>query len=100
MNRGLGLLSAAGQSRGAYVTRPVFALAAPGGWQAPGMRATGSRSATHHVPNPAFAGYLTMRTGVTSVVAHFKVPGVACTHQETAISPGAFLLTGPNDRPR
>ncbi len=94
------VMSATSQARsagGAYRVRPVFALAARHGWVALRPMAVGARSGKH-APNPAFAGYLTARSGVTTVVARFKVPGVACTRQEAAISPGAFLLSGPSDR--
>ena len=72
------------------VSRAVFALAAPHGGRA--------QRETRRLPNPAFAGYSTAGSGVTVMVARFKVPGVACSKPETAIGPGAFLLTGPRDR--
>jgi hypothetical protein len=86
------------QTHRGYVSRPVFALMAPGGYRGPRSTAVDSRSRARHRRNPAFAGYLTTRTGVTSVVARFRVPAVGCSHRETAISPGAFVLTGPRDR--
>jgi hypothetical protein len=88
----------AGHAHHAYVTRPVFALVAPAARRGPRTIARHSASLPGHVPNSSFAGYLTSRTGVTSVVARFRIPAVACSHQESAISPGAFLLTGPRDR--
>ena len=84
----------AGKARPAYqVARHVFALAAPAGWD-------GARTATaqtRHIPDPAFAGYLTNQAGVTTVTTRFKVPDLSCTKADRAIGPGAFLLTGPRD---
>lgn len=75
------------------VARHVFALAAPAGWG--GARATAAT--TRHIPDPAFAGYLTHQADVTTVTTRFKVPAVSCTKADRAIGPGAFLLTGPRD---
>lgn len=75
------------------VASHVFALAAPAGWG--GARA--AAAPTRHVPDPAFAGYLTHQAGVTTVTTRFKVPDLSCTKAERAIGPGAFLLAGPRD---
>jgi hypothetical protein len=78
--------------------RQLFALAAPGGGPAARTMGLHAASGTQHVPSRAFAGYVTHHTGgVTQVVAYFKVPDVKCTHEQRAVGPGAFLLTGPTD---
>jgi hypothetical protein len=76
----------------------VFALLAPDGRAGTHAAAISARGRKHHVRNPAFAGYLTNRGGLTEIVGRLRVPGVACNQKERAISPGGFLLAGPSDR--
>jgi hypothetical protein len=84
----------AAKARPAYrVARHVFALAAPAGWD--GARTAAAQA--RHIPDPAFAGYLTNQPGVTSVTTRFTVPALSCTKADRAIGPGAFLLAGPRD---
>jgi hypothetical protein len=74
----------------------VFSDGGLAGAEAPtGTTATASRAGKH--PNRAFAGYLTMVGGSATVQARLTVPRFACTSSERAISPGAFLLSGPTD---
>ncbi len=77
----------------------VFTLVMPGGRSAARtMRLQATALGSRHVPNRAFAGYVTRHAGaVTKVVAHFKVPNLKCTKEQSAVGPGAFLLTGPSD---
>lgn len=92
-------IAQAGRGQGTYVVhRPVFKLVAPSGPHAARPLEMEARTAKRHLPNPAFAGYSTSTSGVTDLVARFRVPAVACSKKETAIGPGAFLLAGPHDR--
>jgi hypothetical protein len=91
------LLPSAAQAGKAHpgfaVGRHLFALASPAG------RSAGHAAAarTRRIPDPAFAGYLTYKTGVTTLTTRYRLPNPKCTKTESAIGPGAFLLTGPRD---
>ncbi len=89
----------AGKARAGYrISSHLFALDAPSGVSGAQLRAITSASQRRHLPDPAFAGYVTNQTGVTTVTVRFKIPTLVCTKAESAIGPGAFLLTGPRDR--
>ncbi len=75
------------------VGRHLFALAAPAGWAGPQAGA----AQTRRIPDPAFAGYITHVAGVTTVTTRYRLPNPKCTKAESAVGPGAFLLTGPRD---
>jgi hypothetical protein len=72
--------------------RTVFADAGPGG---SALAASASGHQRH--PNRAFAGYLTTAGATATVRVRLTVPSFTCTRSERAISPGAFLLSGPTD---
>jgi hypothetical protein len=92
-----GALPSAAQAGNAHPSfnagRHLFALSAPARWSGAQARA----AQTRHIPDPAFAGYITHETGVTTVTARYRLPNPKCTKAESAIGPGAFLLAGPRD---
>ena len=79
----------------ALAAQAIFGDSAAGGGSPSGGTAGASRQRKR--PNPAFAGYLSTRTGTAIVQTRFTVPDFACTRREQAISPGVFVLSGPPD---
>ncbi|MFL5821828.1 MAG: hypothetical protein ACJ764_00135 [Solirubrobacteraceae bacterium] len=75
----------------------VFSDAGLGGAGRSSADRMGTVSRNRNRPNYAFAGYLTTQSGSMTVKVRFKVPKFVCTKKERAISPGAFLLSGPSD---
>jgi len=75
----------------------VFTLVTPRSWGGRRVHAAAAPP-QRHAPNTAFAGYAAGHADAIDLVARFRVPGVTCAKRESAIGPGAFLLSGPASR--
>lgn len=92
-----GVVPVAAQAGAAHATRfdvgrHLFALSAPA------SRSSARAATVRRIPDPDFAGYIAHTSGVTTVTARYRLTNLKCTKAESAIGPGAFLLTGPRDR--